>query len=155
MVWSKNLEGLKTNNAWKKPRLRKVLLLCRFGEKFAPCWHFQLRGMSGIYRKQLFWTEPWKEPKCQLRADIERSQPLILILILICTYFVPHSQAGSTKLMANVSAIVIKRLLITWAIITIITCVRVKTKVAPKQQPLVLSIFLLSANDKTILIKIE
>ena len=79
----------------------------------------------------------------------DRPQPLFR------TYFVPHSQAGSTKLMANVSAIVIKRLLITWAIITIITCVRVKTKVAPKQQPLVLSIFLLSANDKTILIKIE
>ena len=37
--------------------------------------------------------------------------------------------------MENVSAIVIKRLLITWAIITIITCVRVKTKVTPKQQP--------------------
>ena len=131
----------------KKPRLRKVLLLCAIWGKVCTLLTFSAS-----------WDEWYLSQTTLLNRTLKRTKMPTLSWyrtlsapFLIRTYFVPHSQAGSTKLMENVSAIVIKRLLITWAIITIITCVRVKTKVAPKQQPLVLSIFLLTANDKTIL----
>ena len=122
--WNKNLEGLETYNAWKKPRLRKVLLLCAIWGKVCTLLTFSAS-----------WDEWYLSQTTLLNRTLKRTKMPTLrwcrtlsARFLMRTYFVPHSQVGSTKLMENVSAIVIKRLLITWAIFTIITCVRVKTR---------------------------
>ena len=144
--WSNNLEGLKTNNAWKKPRLRKVLLLCAIWGKvctlltFSASWDEWYLSQTTLLNRTLKRT---KMPALSWYRTLSAS-------FLICTYFVPHSQGGSTKLMENVSAIVIKRLLITWAIITTITCVRVKKRWHKNKNH-----WFCRSNDKTILMNIE
>ena len=146
-----NIE-IRTESAWKqtmpekKPRLRKVLLLCAIWGKvctlltFSASWDEWYLSQTTLLNRTLKRT---KMPALSWYRTLSAS-------FLICTYSVPHSQGGSTKLMENVSAIVIKRLLITWAIFTTITCVRVKKRWHKNKNH-----WFCRSNDKTILMNIE